>query len=149
LGFDSVTVNPYLGYDSIEPFLSYSEKITFILTLTSNPGSNDFQRLMLDGEPLYMHIVKRCLNWGGVQNIGFVVGATHPAELSELRHIARNNYFLIPGIGAQGGNIGEVLEANATGPALINISRDIIYASSGDDFVEKVKERTLRYINLL
>lgn len=146
---DAITVNPYMGYDSIAPFLEYENKLTFILALTSNPGSNDFQRLKVNEEALYTRVIKTTLGYANTQSIGFVVGATHPEELAEIRKIAPNNFLLIPGIGTQGGNIEKTLSANNNRPAVINVSRDIIYASDKEDFAERANEKARSYRNLL
>lgn len=134
MNFDSITVSPYMGKDSIQPFLEFEEKLVFILCLTSNPGSNDFQTLIANGQPIYKHILNKSLTWGNVENIGYVVGATNPEQLKEIRDIAKDNVLLIPGIGTQGGSASEVIKANQNGPAIINSSRSIIYASNEDKF---------------
>lgn len=134
LAADAVTVAPYMGSDSIEPFLAYESKLVYILALTSNPGSADFQRLDVHGEPLYRRVMHTALQWKGAAHRGFVVGATHPGELADLRASFPTVPFLIPGVGAQGGDPHEISAANAHGPALINSSRGILYAGSGQDF---------------
>ncbi|GAB5465494.1 MAG: orotidine-5'-phosphate decarboxylase [Candidatus Kapaibacteriales bacterium] len=127
-GCDSVTVSPYMGEDSVSPFLDFEGKMVFILALTSNPGSTDFQRLESEGKPLYTHVIEKSLNWDNPKSdIGFVVGATHPSELSGIRLIAPNSTLLIPGVGKQGGDSEAVLKANGGKPALINSSRAILY----------------------
>ncbi len=133
-GADAVTVSPYMGHDSVKSFLDFPEKLVFILARTSNSGANDFQSLDCGGEPLYAKVVRKCLEWGSPNNIGFVAGATFPDELAKLRSIAPDNVFLIPGIGTQGGNLNAVMKANNHGTAIINVSRAIIYASESDDF---------------
>lgn len=138
-GADSITVNPYMGRDSVEPFLDYTEKFVFLLALTSNPGSNDFQRLEDSGKPVYFHVISKSSKWSGVEQLGYVCGATHPSELKDIRELIPENLLLIPGIGAQGGDVDAVLEANSSGPAIINSSRAIIYASNGKDFAEKAR----------
>ncbi|HHS12930.1 MAG TPA: orotidine-5'-phosphate decarboxylase [bacterium] len=147
LGFDAVTVNPYLGLDSVEPFIRDETRGVFILCLTSNPTSRDFQYLESGGRTLYQHIADKVCEWNTRDNCGLVVGATHPHELRELRTLAPDLPFLIPGIGAQGGD----LEASVTAgtddrgsKALINSSRGIIYASAGEDFPEAARRETLR-----
>lgn len=147
-GADAITANPYMGFDSIAPFLEYTNKLTFILALTSNPGSNDFQRLRLNEEPLYIKVIKTTMQYADINNIGFVVGATHPEELAEIRKIATDNFLLIPGIGTQGGNIESTLVANQGGPAVINVSRDIIYASNKEDFAERASDKAKIYRDL-
>ncbi len=138
-GADSITVNPYMGRDSVEPFLEYTDKIVFLLALTSNPGSYDFQRLTDSGKPVYHHVISKSSKWSGAGQLGYVAGATHPAELKDIRRLVPENLLLIPGIGAQGGDVEAVLKANANGPAIINSSRAIIYASGGVDFAEKAR----------
>ncbi|MBM2814869.1 MAG: orotidine 5''-phosphate decarboxylase, subfamily 2 [Ignavibacteria bacterium] len=161
-GADSITVNPYMGSDSVAPFLKFNDKMVFLLALTSNPGSADFQRLESGGKPVYQHVIEKSKLWGsGVGNykipdpspqspvpspqIGYVVGATHPEELREVRTIAPSSYFLIPGIGAQGGDIAATMKANDGKPAIINVSRGIIYASNGKDFAEKARKQAEYY----
>lgn len=145
-GFDAATVSPYMGSDSVKPFLEWEDKTIFILALTSNPGSADFQRLQCNGKSLYLHVVETSLRWSTIpRQIGFVVGATHPEELAEIRRLAPDAPLLIPGIGTQGGDVSAIVEANGGGPAIINISRDIIYASSSADFAEAAKNRAQYY----
>lgn len=133
---DAVTVAPYMGSDSIEPFLAYENKVVYTIALTSNPGSADFQRLKVDGEPLYRRVMHTALGWKGAAHRGFVVGATHPEELADLRTAFPEVPFLIPGVGAQGGDPQVIAAANQGGPALVNSSRGILYASSGEDFAD-------------
>jgi orotidine-5'-phosphate decarboxylase len=135
LNADSITVSPYMGSDSIEPFLEYEDKMVFILGLTSNKGSVDFQRLISHGKPIYHHVIEIALNWKRNADIGFVAGATHPNDIDEIRKLTHET-LLIPGIGAQGGDAEAVFKANKGKPAMINSSRGIIYASSGNDFAE-------------
>ncbi|MFZ1977499.1 MAG: orotidine-5'-phosphate decarboxylase [Bacteroidota bacterium] len=146
-GFDAVTVNPYMGSDSVEPFLKRPEKGIFLLALTSNPGSNDFQRLKIGTMPLYEKIVRKAKQWNTADNIGLVVGATHPKELQRVRKIVPDMPILLPGIGKQGGDLKSVVRygssKNGYG-AVINASRSILYASSGDDFAEAARAETLR-----
>lgn len=145
---DSITVNPYMGMDSVQPFLKHKEKIIFLLALTSNPGSSDFQRLISDGKPVYEHVVEKSKVWADEKQLGFVVGATHPNELESMRRIASENVFLIPGVGAQGGDIALTLKANNNKPAIINVSRDIIYTTQEKDFAEKAREKADYYQKL-
>lgn len=151
---DSITVSPYMGSDSVKPFLSYKDKMVFLLCLTSNEGSKDFQYLQVDGKPLYQHVMAIAQTWAGADQLGFVVGATHPEELDELRQLAPDNFFLIPGIGAQGGDLKATMLANAginkSNLGLVNSSRAIIYASRGEDYIEKATEmakQTYKEIN--
>lgn len=139
LGADAITVNPYMGFDSAEPFLQDEEKGVFFLCLTSNPGSQDFQRFADGKEKLYEKVAATVRSWNTKGNCGLVVGATHPEELAGIRRIAGDMPFLIPGIGAQGGNVKASVK-NGVGadnaPALFNSSRAIIYASADDDFAQ-------------
>ncbi|HSH00603.1 MAG TPA: orotidine-5'-phosphate decarboxylase, partial [candidate division Zixibacteria bacterium] len=152
---DWVTVNPYMGHDSIRPFLDYKDRGVFVLCLTSNPGSVDFQMLESDGKPLYMHVCEKARQWNSNENVGLVVGATHPDHLAAIRERAADMPLLIPGIGAQGGALERAVmdgTANFTRPALLNVSRSVLYASDGPDFAEKAREsaeRTLKQINAL
>ncbi len=139
-GADAVTVNPYLGTDSIEPFLRYPQHGVFVLCRTSNPGGGDFQSLDVGGEPLYAHVARRvAVEWNEVGECGVVVGATFPDELCAVRAIVGDLPVLVPGVGAQGGDIEATVAAGATGDGfgmVINSSRAILYASSGTDFAD-------------
>lgn len=136
--FDSITVNPYMGEDSVTPFLTYKNKWVILLVLTSNKGSSDFQYTKENKHFLYEKVVEKSFDWGNEENIMFVTGATHANELGSIRKLAPNSFFLVPGIGAQGGDIHEVMKhaANTQIGLLINATRSIIYASSGNDFAE-------------
>ena len=142
---DAITVHPYMGIDSVSPFLSFKDKFVFLLALTSNPGSNDFQQLICDGKPLFQHTIEKSAEWAGKDNLGYVVGATHPDDLIKIRQIIPDRLLLIPGVGTQGGDTEAILKANNNADAIINVSRDIIYASSGTDFAEKARERAIFY----
>ena len=142
---DSITVSPYMGNDSLKPFLEYNDKMIFVLGLTSNPGSADFQKLKFDDKPLYQHVIERTMTYGKLQNIGYVVGATHPDELAAIRKIIPGHFLLIPGVGTQGGDVKSILEANAGGPVLINVSRDIIYSSGAADFAIQATKKAKYY----
>jgi orotidine-5'-phosphate decarboxylase len=147
LGFDAVTVNPYLGFDSVEPFLRDPEKGVFLLALTSNPGSKDFQRLKSGAVPLYEKVVRAAKKWNTNKNIGLVVGATHPRELERVRSIVPGMPLLIPGIGKQGGNLKSSIKYGCDKNgllAVINASRSILYASSGADFAEAARAEAVR-----
>jgi len=139
-GADAVTLNPYMGFDSIEPFLAYEGKGCFVLCLTSNRGADDFQKLeMRDGEPLYREIARAVVRWNTRGNLGIVAGATRAAELAAVREIAPEAPLLIPGIGTQGGDLEKTVAAGIgreRAPALVNSSRGIIYCSAGRDFAE-------------
>ncbi len=142
---DSITVNPYMGYDSIEPFLEDRSKFVFILALTSNPGSDDFQRLISDGREIYKHVIEKAVTWTDANHLGFVIGATHPDELAAIRGTIKDRLLLIPGVGTQGANVEQVIKANAGGPYMINVSRDIIYTSNDYDFAEKAALKAKYY----
>jgi orotidine-5'-phosphate decarboxylase len=147
--FDSVTVNPYMGFDSVEPFLRNLEKGVFLLALTSNPGSKDFQRLKINGKPLYEKVVRTAKKWNINQNIGLVVGATHPRELKKIRKIVPEMPLLIPGIGKQGGDLKSAVRdgCDKNGQfAIIAVSRSIIYASSGKDFAEAARAEAKKMV---
>src|SRR5882762_10920172 len=134
-GADAVTVNPYMGEDSVRPFLARPDRGAILLCRTSNPGARDFQDLLVDGQPLYKRVAERAAaDWNAHQNLMLVVGATYPAEMAELRRAHPQLSFLVPGIGAQGGDLDSTLAAglNAAGAGLlINSSRGIIYAGGG------------------
>lgn len=142
LHFDSVTVAPYMGKDSVEPFLAFENKITILLVLTSNEGAFDFQTQKVDNQELYKKVLKTSLTWKNSQNLMYVVGATKAEFLKEIRKIVPNHFLLVPGVGAQGGNLDEVCQygINENIGLLINSSRGIIYASNGNDFAEKAAQ---------
>ncbi|MCI0706442.1 MAG: orotidine-5'-phosphate decarboxylase [Ignavibacteriae bacterium] len=147
LGFDAVTVNPYMGYDSVEPFLRDKSKGVFLLALTSNPGSKDFQRLNVGSRPLYERVVQTAVKWNTKKNIGLVVGATHPRELQRVRTLAPDMPILIPGIGKQGGDLKSAVQYGCAKKgylAVINASRSIIYASRGKDFAQAARQEAMK-----
>ncbi|HXZ95209.1 MAG TPA: orotidine-5'-phosphate decarboxylase [Dehalococcoidia bacterium] len=142
LGFDAATVNPYLGYDSIEPFINYQDKGIFILCRTSNKGAADFQDLHINGLPLYEAVAQKAREWDIHGNIGLVVGATYPEELKKVRSICPEMPLLIPGIGAQGGDLASAVGygVDTRGEkAIINVSRQILYASKEKDFAQAAR----------
>ncbi|MBU3741358.1 MAG: orotidine-5'-phosphate decarboxylase [Candidatus Kapabacteria bacterium] len=141
---DAVTVAPYMGRDSVEPFLAVPNSMTYVLALTSNPGSNDFQRLTIDGEPLYQRVMRTVLSWQRQGDVGFVVGATHADELAGLRSVFPDVPFLIPGIGTQGGDAAATVAANGNGPAVFNVSRGLLYISTATDFDHAIKAEAER-----
>lgn len=146
-GADAVTLNPYLGEDSILPFLEYGNRGVFLLCLTSNPGATDFQYYPTDGIPLYRLVAEKAVAWSKRGNCGLVMGATRPEELREVRQMAPNLPFLIPGAGAQGGDVKHAVRygTDTQGElAIISSSREIIYASLGKDFVQAAREAALR-----
>lgn len=143
-GADAVTVNPYLGTDSLEPFLSWSGRGVIVLCRTSNAGSGTFQSRLVDGVPLYEHVAHRAADeWSQMGEVGLVVGATYPDELARVRAIVGDMPLLVPGVGAQGGDAATVINvgraANGFG-LIINSSRAVLYASSGDDFATAAAE---------
>jgi orotidine-5'-phosphate decarboxylase len=159
-GFDAVTVAPYMGEDSIRPFLDYPDKWTIVLGLTSNKGSYDFEQLLvteLSAETantpatrptfLYEKVMHRIAEWGTPENLMFVVGATKPEQLSDLRKAFPQHFFLVPGVGFQGGSLDDVSAAglNQDGGLLVNVSRAIIYASSGENFAEEAMHIAAQY----
>ena len=139
LDADGCTVAPYMGSDAVKPFLAYSGRAVFVLVRTSNPNSNEFQSLIIDGRPLYEHVANLAARWGEQLpgSVGFVVGATNLFELQQLRSLHPNIPFLIPGVGAQGGSLeGAASVATPEGLVLINSSRGILYASSDTGFAD-------------
>ncbi len=153
LGFDAATVNPYLGYDSIEPFINHQDKGVFILCRTSNRGATDFQDLHTNGLPLYEAVAQKAKEWNIYGNIGLVVGATYPDELKKVRSICPEMPLLIPGIGAQGGDlalaVGYGVDARGE-KAIINVSRQILYASKEKNFAQAARnmaEKIRKQIN--
>lgn len=143
LAFDSITVAPYMGKDSVEPFLNYANKHTILLALTSNQGAFDFQTLDAEGEQLYRQVLKTSRTWYNGQNLMYVVGATKAEYLAEIRKIIPNNFILVPGVGAQGGDLQQVCKygMNSQVGLLINSARAIIYASQTTDFAEVAAEK--------
>ena len=138
LGGDAATVAPYMGADSVAPFLEHAGRCAFVLVATSNPGGAEIQRLTADGAPVFTHAAALAERAGEGRpgEVGFVVGATRPALLAGLRAAYPGVPFLVPGVGAQGGTPAEVLAANEGGPILVNASRSVLYASSGPDFAD-------------
>ncbi|MGB3152609.1 MAG: orotidine-5'-phosphate decarboxylase [Maribacter sp.] len=143
LNFDSITVAPYMGKDSVEPFLAFKNKHTILLALTSNAGAYDFQTKKIGGIELYKEVLKTSLSYVGSENLMYVVGATKAEYLKEIRKIIPDNFLLVPGVGAQGGNLQDVCKygLNANIGLLVNSSRGIIYASSGIDYASKAQEK--------
>ncbi len=148
LGCDAVTVAPYMGEDSIAPFLGFEGKWAIVLALTSNQGSNDFQRDRLEdsGQALWEKVLQRSQQWGTPENLMFVIGATHPESFSRAREIVPDHFLLVPGVGAQGGDLAAICThgMNSDCGLLVNASRSILYASSGKDFAEKAKAEATR-----
>src|SRR5690606_13581519 len=131
--FDSVTVAPYMGEDSVKPFLQFENKWTIVLGLTSNKGSGDFQLQEMNGEKLYEKVIKKIATWGSEENLMFVTGATQGVQLQHIRSMIPHHFLLIPGVGAQGGDVATVCKyaMNQDAGILINVSRAVIYA--GDE----------------
>ena len=142
MNFDSVTLAPYMGQDSLQPFFNYQNKWGIVLALTSNPGSADFEQQQIGEQKLYQRVIDTFSNMATHQNLMFVVGATKPQELGLIRKQVPNYFFLVPGVGAQGGSLADVAKhgINPDCGLLINASRSIIYASSGEDFAQKAGE---------
>ena len=145
LNFDSVTVAPYMGKDSVEPFLAFENKHTIMLALTSNEGAFDFQTLNVNGTELYKQVLETSKTWKNSHNLMYVVGATKAEYFTQIRKIVPDSFLLVPGVGAQGGSLSEVCKygMNANVGLLINSSRAIIYASNGVDFAEKARAEAL------
>ncbi len=146
LNFDSVTVAPYMGKDSVEPFLAFENKHTILLALTSNEGAFDFQTQKTEGQELYKTVISTSRTWKNAENLMYVVGATKAEYLTEIRNIIPTSFLLVPGVGAQGGSLSEVCHfgMNDNVGLLINSSRGIIYASNGTDFAQKAREEALK-----
>ncbi|MEE1898526.1 orotidine-5'-phosphate decarboxylase [Flavobacterium rakeshii] len=146
LNFDSVTVAPYMGKDSVEPFLAFKNKFTIMLALTSNAGAFDFQTKTVEGEELYKTVLKTSKDWENSENLMYVVGATKAEYFTEIRKIVPKSFLLVPGVGAQGGNLQDVCKYGMSDNVglLINSSRGVIYASNGEDFAEKAREEALK-----
>ncbi|MBK8700230.1 MAG: orotidine-5'-phosphate decarboxylase [Saprospiraceae bacterium] len=146
--FDAVTVAPYMGRDSIEPFLSFENKWVIVLGLTSNPGSQDFEMINTEKGRLYECVISNCAKWGSADKMMFVVGATHPGLISNIRRMVPDHFFLVPGVGAQGGDLQEICRngANSETGLLINSSRNILYASSGEDYGVAARQACANFI---
>ncbi|GAP68656.1 orotidine-5'-phosphate decarboxylase [Bacteroidales bacterium 6E] len=147
MDFDAVTVAPYMGEDSVKPFMTYLDKWVILLALTSNKGAADFQYLKDDesGDLLFEKVLKTSMQWGSADQMMYVVGATRAEKLEEIRAIVPEHFLLVPGVGAQGGSLEEVAKygMNDQCGLLVNASRSIIYASDGDDFAERAREEAM------
>jgi len=141
--FDAITVAPYMGIDSVSPFLEFENKWSILLALTSNKGSFDFQRLESEGEALYKHVIRKSSTWGSTDQLMYVVGATRAEDLREIRSLIPDHFLLVPGVGAQGGSLEDVVKngMNKQCGLLVNSSRGIIYASDGKDFAEAARAK--------
>ncbi|MCL4113947.1 UNVERIFIED_CONTAM: hypothetical protein GTU68_065683 [Idotea baltica] len=151
LGFDAVTVAPYMGFDSVAPFLEYAGKWVFLLALTSNPSAEDFQWHREEGTPLYEKVVQKGEIWAKdlPGHLGYVTGATRPEYIGGIRALAPEAFFLVPGVGAQGGDLNAVAEQgmNDQTGLLVNSSRGIIYASEGEDFAQAARAKAQALVN--
>ena len=150
MNFDAITVAPYMGSDSIAPFLKYQDKWVIILALTSNKGSVDFQMFQDDqGSFLYEHVLTKARDWSGDGNLMFVVGATKSKDLERIRSIVPNHFLLVPGVGVQGGSLKDVVKAgfNKDCGLLVNSSRGIIYASKSKDFAQEARNEAKKLQN--
>jgi orotidine-5'-phosphate decarboxylase len=147
MNFDAITVAPYMGEDSVRPFLEYKNKWTIVLGLTSNIGAKDFELQKTGNEFLYEKVLKTASQWGTPDNLMFVVGATQANEFTNIRKITPDHFYLVPGVGAQGGSLKEISEKAMIKDCgiLVNVSRAIIYASDKEDFAEKAKEEARKY----
>ena len=147
LNFDAITVSPYMGVDSIRPFLEYKGKWTIVLALTSNAGANDFEMQPSGDALLYERVIEILSQWGTPENMMFVIGATRPETFKGIRVLAPAHFYLVPGVGAQGGELKQIAE-NAILPdigLIVNVSRSIIYSSSSEDFAEKAGDVAAAY----
>ena len=148
LGCNAITVTPYMGEDSVAPFLGFTGKWAILLALTSNQGSNDFQHNWLEDtrQPLWEKVIQRSQNWGTPENLMFVIGATYPEAFLRVREIAPEHFLLVPGVGAQGGDLAAICQygLNQDVGLLVNASRSILYASSGEDFAQKARAEAER-----
>jgi orotidine-5'-phosphate decarboxylase len=146
LNFDSITVAPYMGEDSVIPFLEFDDKWVILLALTSNKGADDFQFFNNGEEKLFEKVLKQSQNWGNDENLMYVVGATRPEMFTEIRNLVPDNFLLVPGVGAQGGSLSEVCKygMNKDCGLLVNSSRGIIYAGNDENFAEAAKNSALQ-----
>jgi orotidine-5'-phosphate decarboxylase len=142
LDADAITVAPYMGSDSVKPFLAFEGKWAIVLGLTSNEGSSDFQQLKVGNEELYLNVIRTCASWGNENNMMFVIGATKAQMMADIRKIIPNHFMLVPGVGAQGGSLEDVCKygMNKDIGLIVNASRNIIYAGNGKDFSNKAAE---------
>jgi orotidine-5'-phosphate decarboxylase len=146
--FDAVTVAPYMGEDSVKPFLSYPNKWVILLALTSNKGADDFQFMQEKDEKLFERVIKKSSQWANENQMMYVVGANRPERFTEIRTLAPNHFLLVPGVGAQGGSLKDVAQYGCNNQCglLINSSREIIFASKENDFAEKARTKALELI---
>lgn len=146
MSFDAVTVAPYMGKDSVMPFLSFEDKWVILLALTSNEGSHDFQQIRNEKNRLFEYVIEKSGEWAGAEKLMYVVGATRGEGFIDIRKYAPDSFLLVPGVGAQGGSLSEVCKygMNKDCGLIVNSSRAIIYASSGEDFAERAREEALK-----
>jgi len=147
LNCDAITVAPYMGEDSIRPFLEYENKWTIVLGLTSNAGAKDFELQPAGDELLYEKVLSTVSRWGTTENMMFVVGATRTSQFRKIRALTPGHFYLVPGVGTQGGSLKEVSESAMTADCgiLVNVSRDIIFSSDTEDFVQSAADKAARY----
>lgn len=146
MSFDAITVTPYMGNDSVTPYLAYDGKWIILLALTSSVGSKDFQYLTTENGFLYEAVIKKANTWAGADRIMYVVGATKSTEFTAIRQYAPDNFLLVPGVGAQGGSLADVCQYGMTKDCglIVNASRSIIYASNGEDFADAARAEALK-----
>jgi orotidine-5'-phosphate decarboxylase len=147
LNFDAITVAPYMGEDSIRPFLEYENKWTIILGLTSNAGAKDFELQKIGKEYLYEKVITTISRWGTTENTMFVIGATQSSQFEKIRLLTPDHFYLVPGVGTQGGGLKDISEKamNKDCGILVNVSRDILYASGNEDFLENAANKAEQY----
>lgn len=145
MSFDSITVAPYMGKDSVQPFLEFANKWTIVLALTSNEGAFDFQTLDVNDGKVFETVLRKVSEWGNPENLMFVVGATKAEQLSQIRNIVPNHFLLIPGVGTQGGSLADVSKFGMNNDIgiLVNVSRQVIYAGNDENFAIKAREAAL------
>ncbi|MCC6515719.1 MAG: orotidine-5'-phosphate decarboxylase [Chitinophagales bacterium] len=144
--FDAITIAPYMGEDSIKPFLEIKNKWVIVLGLTSNKGAQDFQFLKSNKKPLYQNVMEKCMQYGTADNMMFVIGATKASYFKDIRTFCPDHFFLVPGVGAQGGDLQALSQfgMNKDCGLLVNATRSIIYASNGKDFAERARVEAIR-----
>jgi orotidine-5'-phosphate decarboxylase len=147
LNFDAITVAPYMGEDSVRPFLEYKDKWAIVLGLTSNAGAKDFELQQMDGGYLYEKVLQTVSRWGTIENTMFVIGATQAGSFEKIRTLTPKHFYLVPGIGAQGGSLADISKKamNEDCGLLVNVSRDVIYASAKENFAEAASAAARQY----
>ena len=146
MNFDSVTINPYMGSDSVKPFLEFENKTSILLGLTSNSGASDIQLKKTNQDYVFIEMIKSSMNWGNEENMMYVVGATKPQYIEKIRELIPNHFLLMPGVGAQGGDLNEICKyaINDNIGVLVNSSRSIIYASQEKNFADKAASEAIK-----